>query len=182
MEEIILSAFFHTRSQANDFLIHLATISEDIYKTDFDLEKDLIKHFGIKKKDQFITLLRDNKVNIFANSDLETFINTIQDKIANLPILSLTIAFEPNEETLNVLSEWLFLNIHKEVLFDINIDTKLIAGAAISFNGKYADCTIKSRFDQIFKDVIANNPHQPIINGTAPQVDHQNDNQIIANK
>jgi F0F1-type ATP synthase delta subunit len=156
MEGIDLSDFFHTKSQATDFSIHLATISEDIYQTNFDLEKVLTEHFGTIKKDKFIALLRDNKINIFANSDLKAFLDKIQTRIADLPVLSLVVAFEPTDETFKILSEWLILNIQKEVLLDITIDTKLIGGATVSFNGKYAECSIKPQFDRVFQEVLKN--------------------------
>jgi F0F1-type ATP synthase delta subunit len=180
MEGIDLSDFFHTKSQATDFSIHLATISEDIYQTNFDLEKVLTEHFGTTKKDKFISLLRDNKINIFDNTDLKGFLDKIQKRITDLPVLSLVVAFEPTDETFKVLSEWLILNIHKEVLLDITIDTKLIGGATVSFNGKYADCSIKPQFDQIFKDVLKNNP-QVAGKITDPQGNHQSAEQITIN-
>jgi hypothetical protein len=172
MEEFDLSDFFHTKGQATDFSIHLATISESIYETGFDLEKALIEHFGTKKKDQFISLLRENKINIYSNSDLKTFFDKIQARIADLPILSLTVAFEPTEETFKLLSEWFLLNIHKEALLDITVDTKIIAGAKVSFNGKYSDHSIKTKFDQIFQDVLLNRPRS-IAENPSPQGNHQ---------
>jgi F0F1-type ATP synthase delta subunit len=172
IEELDLSDFFHTKAEATDFSIHLATLSEDIYQTGFDLEKVLIKQFGLKKKDQFISFLRDNKINIYSNSDLKAFFEKIQQQISNLPVLSLVIAFEPAEETFKMLSEWLLLNIHKQVLLDITVDAKIIAGATISFNGKYSDRSIKTRFDQIFQDVLLNKP-QSVEGNLNPQVNHQ---------
>jgi len=180
MEEISLSDFFHTKAQATDFSMHLATISENIYNTHFDLEKALTEHLGIKKKDLFISLLRDNKVNIYVNSELKSFFDKIQEAISNLPLLSLTIAFEPTEETLKILSEWLVLNIHKEVLFDITIDTKIIAGATISFSGKYTDQSIKTRFDQIFKDVLMSKL-KPLEKDINLQGDHQKVEHAVSN-
>jgi len=171
MENLDLSDFFHTKAQATDFSIHLAEISEEIYQTGFDLEKALIEHFGTKKKDQFISLLRDNKINIYTNSYLKAFFDKIQTKISGLPVLTLVIAFEPNEETFKTLSEWLLLNIHQEVLFDITVDTKIIGGATVSFKGKYADCSIKPQFDQIFKDVLTN-----------PQENHQSTGHVTVGR
>jgi F0F1-type ATP synthase delta subunit len=181
MEGIDLSDFFHTKSQATDFSIHLATISEDIYQTNFNLEKVLIEHFGTEKKDKFISLLRENKINIFVNSDLKAFLDKIQARISDLPVLSLVVAFEPTDETFKILSEWLILNIHKEVLLDITIDTKLIGGATVSFNGKYADCSIKPQFDQIFQDVLKNNP-KAIEKIAQPQRNHQSAETITINR
>ncbi len=181
MEELDLSDFFHTKAEANDFSIHLSQISESIYKTGFNLEKELTEHFGVEKKDKFISLLRNNKVNIYSSPDLKTFLDKIQAIIANLPLLSLVIAFEPNEETLKSLSEWLFLNTHKEVLLDITVDSKIIGGATISFNGKYTDCSIKTKFDQIFQDVWANKPttSEKIV---LPHGDHQSVEHIVVSR
>lgn len=172
MEDFDLSDFFHTRSQATDFSVHLASISEEIYQTGFDLEKTLLKHFGMKKKDKFISLLRNNKINIYVNSELETFFAKIQKRIADLPILSLIVAFEPTEETFKILSDWFLLNIKREVLLDITIDTKILGGATVSFKGKYGDYSIKPKFDQIFQEVLLSKP-QSTQNSVAPQENHQ---------
>lgn len=181
MEELDLSDFFHTKAEANDFSIHLSQISESIYQTGFNLEKEITEHFGVEKKDKFISFLRNNKVNIYSTSDLKTFFDKIQAITSNLPLLSLVIAFEPNEETLKLLSEWLFSNTHKQVLLDITVDTKIIGGATISFNGKYADCSIKTKFDQIFQDVWANKPaaSEKVV---PPQGNHQSLENIVVNR
>lgn len=181
MEELDLSDFFHTKSQATDFSIHLASISEGIYETGFNLEKALIEHFGEKKRDKFISLLRNTKINIYANSDLEAFFAKIQTRIADLPILSLVIAFEPAEETFTLLTTWFLQNIRREVLLDIKIDTKIIAGATVSFSGKYADCSIKPRFDQIFQDVLLNKP-ELVEKIPGPQENHQSVEHITVSR
>ena len=99
-----------------------------------------------------------------------------------MPVLSLVVAFEPNEETFKLLSEWLLLNIHKQVLLDITIDTKLIAGATVSFNGKYVDCSIKPKFDQIFQDTLMNKPQAARENLADPQGNHQSVEHIAVGK
>ena len=155
MEDLDLSGFFSTNIQAADFLTRLSTISEEIYKTDFDLEKALIEKFGILKKDKFSILLRDNNISPGSASALKDFFDKIQEKISSMPVISLTLAIEPGEETLKSLSDWFPLNINKQVLLDIKVDTNLIAGAYVSFNGKYSDSSVKPIFDQASKEILA---------------------------
>ena len=155
MEDFDLSGFFTTNIEAADFLTRLSTISEEIYKTDFDLEKALIEQLGVSKKDRFAILLRDNKIPQGSNSALKDFFDKIREKISSMPVISLTLAFEPGEETLKILSDWFPLNINKQVLLDIKIDTNLIAGAYISFNGKYLDSSVRPIFDQTYKELSA---------------------------
>ena len=68
-------------------------------------------------------------------------------KISALPVLSLTIAFEPQDGTLKTLAEWFFINMHKQMLFELEVDRKVIAGAKIKYNGKFYDFTIRSTFE-----------------------------------
>ena len=155
MEDFDLSGFFTTNIEAADFLTRLSTISEEIYKTDFDLEKALIEQLGIRKKDRFAILLRDNKISPGSNPALKDFFDKIREKISSMPVIYLTLAFEPGEETLKILSDWFPLNINKQVLLDIKTDTNLIAGAYISFNGKYLDSSVRPIFDQTYKEISA---------------------------
>jgi F0F1-type ATP synthase delta subunit len=154
MEEIDFSVFFHTKAQANDFLIKLSSFSEEIYKNDFNLEKSLSDSFGVEKKDKFVIFLRNNNVNTASTADIKNFLDKLAEKITKLPVLSLTLAFEPNEQTLNILNEWFVINIKKQFIFDISINPNLIAGVVLNFNGKFLDYSINQKFDQILNTVL----------------------------
>ncbi len=150
---IDLSHFFQTKLQANDFSARLGTIVEQTYHTDFNLEKALMEQFGIDKKDKFLTLLRENNVGIDTKS-VKDFVTKVQGTITNLQGVPITLAFTPTEKTLQLLSDWFMINLKKQVLFDITVDRKLIAGAAITFNGKYRDFSIKAKFDETANRVL----------------------------
>jgi F0F1-type ATP synthase delta subunit len=154
MDQLDLSDFFNTKSQANEFVTHLSAISDEIYQTNFNLEKILMEEFGIRKKDKFISLLRENKISVDSASALKEFLGKIQTKISTLPIITLTVAFEPKEPTLAALSEWFLINMNKQVLFEITVDPDIIAGAAINFNGKFQDYSIKLKFEEILKKIL----------------------------
>ncbi len=157
MDNLDLSVFFHTKAQSNDFLVRLSNLSEEIYKTGFNLEQALSKNFGMSQKDKFMVILRDNNVNTASPNDIKSFLEKLQEKITNLPTLSLTLAFEPNEETLNLLNEWFMLNIKRQFIFDISVNPNLIAGVSINFNGKYMDFSVRERFMKILKESLASN-------------------------
>lgn len=146
METIDLSDLFHTKAQADDFSARLAEIAKKLFETSFNPENALLEHFGIKKKDTFMILLRNNNVNPESRLAIKEFIEKIQQKISSLSVLSIILAFEPNEQTLRALSSWFVLNTKKQVLFDISVDRGLIGGAAIYSNGKYLDFSIRSTF------------------------------------
>lgn len=177
MDTLDLSDFFKTKAESIDFSTRLAAISEKIYKTDFDLEKTLMEEFGLRKKDKFVTLLRNNKINIESQSALSDFFGKIVEKISTLSVLSITLAFEPTEKTLEVLSEWFLLNINKQFLFDFKVDFGLIAGAQILANGRHFDFSIRSKFDQALKDVLADNLKQDVVDKDNTDASHHEGHQ-----
>ena len=154
MDQIDLSDFFTTRAEANDFLSRLTTLSEMFFQTGFDLEKSLNEQFGINKSDRIIAILRANNVPTESLPAVKEFIFILMSKISSLPVLSLTVAFEPKAETLKSLSEWFFINLHKQMLFDISLDQNIIAGAKITYNGKFFDFSIKSTFERILQNYM----------------------------
>ena len=155
MEQLDLSGFFLTRQQATDFSTRLAAISAQIYETAFDLDKILLEQLGIQKKDKFLTLLRHNSVPLDSHILIKGFIEKIQEKISTMPVLNLTIAFDPNEKTLRSFSEWFLVNANAQVLLDIHINPSLIAGAVISINGKFYDFSVRPKFNAVLQGVVA---------------------------
>ena len=125
-----------------------------VFETNFNPETALLEQFGIEKKEAFMTILRNNKVNAESRLAIKDFIEKVQQKIETMPVLSLVLAFEPDNATLQGLSQWLILNTNKQVLFDIKIDRTLIGGASIYSNGKYLDFSIKPVFDKVFDEMI----------------------------
>jgi hypothetical protein len=168
MDTFDFSDFFKTKAQANDFSLRLAAVSEKIYETDFDIEKALMQQFGIRKKDKFTSFLRDNNINYESTSDLKKCISKIQEIISNLPVLSLTLPIEPDEQIIKALSDWFYLNVKKQVLFDIQVDPHLIAGATITYAGKYVDFSVKPIFDEVIKNELS-----PEIAKTNDQIDYK---------
>lgn len=173
METIDLSDLFQTKAQADDFSDRLALIAKKLFETSFNPESALLEHFGIKKKDMFMTLLRNNNVNPDSRLAIKEFIEKIQAKITALPVLSIILAFEPKEETLIALSSWFSLNTNKQVLFDVSVDRGLIGGAAIYSNGKFLDFSIRPHFQKALSEISAANGLAADTKST-PSVNHGN--------
>lgn len=152
-----LSDFFISKSQSREFIQGLNNIIDQIYEVNFNLEVSLTKEFGIGRKDKFITLLRENQIDHTSNDAIKKFLTSIQEAVEKIPILSLTIAFDPNEESLKSISQWFLVTLNKQILVDIKVDRKLIAGAVINFNGKFKDYSIKPMFDEIVSQTLSHN-------------------------
>jgi ATP synthase delta (OSCP) subunit len=155
MDQIDLSDLFTTKAEANDFLARLTSISEMFFQTGFNFESALTVHFGINKRDRIISILHANNINTESLPSVKEFIFVLMSKISSLPVLALTIAFEPQEQTLKTLAEWFFINMHKQMLFDISVDKNVIAGARITYNGKFYDFSVRPTFEKILQTYLA---------------------------
>ena len=50
--------------------------------------------------------------------------------------------------------QWFQFTLNKQILIDIKVDKKLVAGAYINFNGKFKDYSIKTNFDGIIEQKL----------------------------
>ncbi|HZE86613.1 MAG TPA: F0F1 ATP synthase subunit delta [Methylomirabilota bacterium] len=173
METLDLSNFIQTKAEANDFISRLGFIADACYQNNFRLDHALMEQFGVQKKEKFLTLLREHNINSESASALKTFFTSLSEKITGLTVLSLTIAFEPTEQTLKAFSDWFVLNLCQQVLFDIRVDRKLIAGAAVTFKGKYVDFSIRPKFEQVLQRVLTTTAPQKQTQPASPPNEHQ---------
>lgn len=150
MDTLDLTDFFTTKPQAVDFSARISSVTSKLYDVNFDLEKELQNQLGIKKKDNFMTLLRDNEIPIESKSDLNNFFDKIRQSVSALPVATLTLAIEPTEDILKSAKEWFVLRLKKQVLLDVQINQEIIAGAVISYEGKYHNSSIKPVFQKVF--------------------------------
>lgn len=155
MNQIDFSEFFTTKSEANDFLSRLNTVTDKVFQTNFNLKHAFTEQFGISESDRLLALLQENNITIDSFDAVKKFLATIQESITALPILTLTVAFEPKEENLKALSEWFVINAKKQVLFDITVNPKLVAGATINFKGKYFDFTVRPTVERIMQAYVS---------------------------
>ena len=160
MGEIILTDFFSTKTQANDFSARISNVEANVYEVNFNLEKELEEQLGVQGKDKFMSLLRDNNISLESNKQIGKFFEEIQKTISSLPTVDLTIAIEPSEKFLREISDWFVLNIKKQVILEIEINPDVIAGAIVGYEGERLNSSIKEEFDKVCANVLTNNQGQ----------------------
>lgn len=161
MDQMDLSDFFTTKSQATDFSARLSTIEGSLYEVDRNLETVLQEQLGVKKKDKFLTLLRENNVALDSNPAIKEFFNKIKESIKSMPGAAITMAVEPDEKILKAISDWFLLNLEQQILIETIVDPELIAGAAVDYKGKHFDASIKSVFKQICAEKLSTQKDSP---------------------
>ena len=63
-------------------------------------------------------------------------------EIENLRVLRLTLAYEPSRINIVTYADWIKKTVGADVILDVTVDPKLVAGAQIIWNGKYQDYSL----------------------------------------
>lgn len=111
-----------------------------------ELELLLNSFGGLKKKGIKYVLennVRKSTAEMFKNAT-EKELREAKSKLESLPMMELTVAFEPTLSQIKTIEDFL-----PDCILDLKTDHKIIAGAVVSFKGKYKDYSFKSAYEQI---------------------------------
>ncbi len=175
MNDLDLSVLFKTRSERQEFVTKLNQIIDTIFRTNFQFEKMLLEQYGVEIKDKFITLLSENSLAFQNGSDLKNTLELIRKTAEKLPSIEITLAFNPTENTLNILNDWFLVNLKHQFLLDIKVDKKIIAGISINYNGKFFENSIKPRVEQLVEQLHSTSEVAALKNTDPVPIDYHHD-------
>jgi len=95
------------------------------------------------EKEKIITRSPDQQFSFFDN---------FKKYLKNIPQLKLEIAFLPSEEFLLDVKNWFKKEKNKEVILDLTVNPKLVAGAIIEYEGRYGNFSIAKKIDELFSN------------------------------
>jgi F0F1-type ATP synthase delta subunit len=133
-------------------------LSQTLLKEDVDLvleELELLlgSFYGIGEKG--IKFALENKIRKTTaetvKSASETEVRETKEQLENLSVVSLALAFEPSLLQLKTIVDWIRSNGVPDCVLDLRIDPKIIAGAIVSYKGKYKDLSFQTAYEQIPK-------------------------------
>ncbi len=70
---------------------------------------------------------------------VEKYLTGLTEAIEKIATLQLTLAFEPSDESITKMYDWVLSNVGTGIVLDIHYDPRLIVGATIAYKGKYGD-------------------------------------------
>lgn len=107
----------------------------------------LLGSFGGLKNKSFEYILkhkvRKSTAEMFKDATEKMLLET-KENIKNLSVLDLTVAFEST-----IVQQEKIADLLPECILDLKIDPKIVAGAVISYKGKYKDYSFQTAYEQI---------------------------------
>lgn len=89
-----------------------------------------------------------NKDNVYS---IFTELGKAQTK---LPVLTMYLTFEPDDQTLSQIGEYVRKNFGQNLLLDIKLDPKLIAGTSLVWKGMIHDYSLKAKLQEKKTEIL----------------------------
>lgn len=134
-----------TKQQATSLKFALEDIQGKLFRS-----KDFSKLFAvlpIQTGEELEKILRKRNVSHSDSRKIQEILEEIIASIDKMSVLSLEVAFEPTGRTVEKINSWLKENIKSQVLLDFIVNTSLIAGSRIYFEGKVGDYSLRKQFE-----------------------------------
>jgi len=91
---------------------------------------------------------------IFASAEInnkEKFFEEIIGSFGQLKQLELIVAFEPREETVERIWEWVAKNMGAGIVLNIRVDPGIGAGTILDYQGVYRNYSLKKLLESVFE-------------------------------
>lgn len=94
---------------------------------------------------RWIKSLPDSLMQQFNKDNVYSIFENLEKQINELKPLTLYLAFEADEKTLQSIGTFARKTFNKTLILDIKVDPSLISGAALVWKGIYKDYSLKSK-------------------------------------
>ena|SRR3990172_410753 len=136
-----------TARESENILEESDTLLRSLYKVeDGNFDNEYPRTTSIKP------LFEELHVDVSNKQQVEKALNDIRDTLKDSQKIQLTVAFVPNEKFLDKLKIWTEQNVGTNVILDIRIDSGILGGVKLVFNGLYKDFSLIAKLSNYFKE------------------------------
>lgn len=107
-----------------------------------------------EKKEVVMQYLEQNHVDMNNPVLIQESLLKLKSEGNKIPVVNLTLAFEPTQAILKNINLWFLRRTQKKVLLNITLERSILGGAFISYDGRYKDYTVKTKLDKYFEKQV----------------------------
>ncbi len=154
IETIELFNSIYTTAELQLFYKEVDQLVSLLFKGSQPVDEIMQDLLSPEKKENLLSYLQKSNIDLKNPVVLQEELLKIKKLGNNLPVIHLTLAFEPTTAILKNINLWFLRRLQKKVLLDIVLERTVLGGAFISFDGLYKDYTLKTKIDTYFDKKI----------------------------
>ena len=140
-----------TKAYANEIIQNIDELKDSLYNKRVDLDKKMSELFSFELKEKIKAYSWQEQVNLNDPVSFGKFLNNLRGHIKNMPVVTVKIAFNPDEEIVKEITAWVVESYGKDILIDLQRDSGLIGGTVIEFNQQSLDFSLKKKLEEKYK-------------------------------
>lgn len=131
------------KSSLDTVLLNMSGITENVFNGLPLNEREFMESFLDK-----ISISKNDR------SKLHRVVEELKQDLEDMSVLELTLAFEPDKETIGMFYNWGRENIGKNILLSLKTDPEIVGGAIISYEGRYNDVSVAKKLEGALRPLI----------------------------
>jgi F0F1-type ATP synthase delta subunit len=138
-----------TKSDLNEFLFQIEEVNGSLYNTKESPERALAQALSREKKDVILAYAESAGSSSMNPADIQKILQEVKETLLKLPVIEFKVAFEPAEQFILRLVEWVHQYISPDAIIEVKVDRNIIGGVQISYNGRYHDYSVIKYLQEI---------------------------------
>ena len=147
-----LLSLINTKSYADEIIEKIDELKGSLYNRRVNLDKKMSELFSYELKEKIKAYSWQEQINLNDPESFGRFLTDLRNHIKSMPVISIKIAFYPDEEIVRETVSWFVENYGKNVVVDLIQDQDLVAGAVITFNDQQLDFSLKKKIGEKYKE------------------------------
>jgi hypothetical protein len=127
---------------------------EDIEAALYNQEKGFLEH---KLQEEITAELKGILDKGFTDGVIRTgheefskFIGRVKEIFKSAEVVEITLGLEPSQTIIDKLSVWVKKFVSQECVIDCKVDSSVIAGAIVVYQGRYCDATVNKKWEEVW--------------------------------
>lgn len=142
----------HTTLDRDELKKIIVLLLASLFQEKKSFQEQLEGVVGISWKARLTDFFAKEGVALSDRARIEEKLTRLQKMLESLPVVRLTLAFDPPTHAIEAIASWLQATIRKPVVLDITQDHTILGGARIEFEGRYLDGSLRSKLEKVFEE------------------------------
>lgn len=143
-----LLSMIHTVYDRDSLLHELNVLAEHLFQTEQSTRDAIRLYVSARYAAELQHLCVSLGIGPADSSQLKALVDGLTDELSHMKELQLRVAFDPNEDDIQALSQWVRFHVGVPALLNVTYDKTVTGGAIISYGGIYRDYSLSTQIDE----------------------------------
>ncbi len=143
-----LLSMIHTIYERDALIHELNVLDEHLFQANLTV-RDAVRNFiSARYAAELLHIAAELNIGATDGARLKTVVDEIIQELSQMKELHLRIAFDPNEDDLQALSQWIRFHVGVHAILNVTYDPTVTGGTILTYDGAYRDYSVATQIDE----------------------------------